>query len=94
MSKNEDEHKTSTLASDSNDSSIEMSSNAEDILSPTNNRCGKKTMFPMVIGYQEAKSPRSPLGQLNLNPKFLVSSINIKAVLFKNHQYSSELCLE
>merc|ERR1712156_482317 len=43
---------------------------------PSNNRCGKKTMFPMVIGYEEAKSPRSPLGQLNLNSKFMASPVN------------------
>jgi len=43
---------------------------------PSSNRCGKKTMFPMVIGYEEAKSPRSPLGQLNLNTKFMASPVN------------------
>merc|ERR1712156_230113 len=43
---------------------------------PSSNRCGKKTMFPMVIGYEEAKSPRSPLGQLNLNSKFMASPVN------------------
>ena len=39
---------------------------------PNSKRCGKKTMFPMVFAYEEAKSPRSPLGQLNLNTKFMV----------------------
>jgi hypothetical protein len=43
------------------------------MLSPSNNRCGKKTLFPMVFGYQEAKSPRSPLGTVNLNTHFMVS---------------------
>jgi len=73
-----DKHKlgTSILLSDSDDSSIETPSNAEDILSPSNNRCGKKTMFPMVIGFHEAKSPRSPLGQVNLNPKFMASPVS------------------
>ena len=42
------------------------------ILTPSNARCGKKTMFPMTFGYQEPKSPRSPLGTLNLNTNFVV----------------------
>jgi len=56
-----------------NDDSAIGSSGPEDILSPCNNRCGKKTLFPMVFGYQEAKSPRSPLGEVNLNTKFMPS---------------------
>ena len=56
-----------------NDYSAIGSSGPEDMLSPSNNRCGKKTLFPMVFGYQEAKSPRSPLGTVNLNTHFMVS---------------------
>ena len=56
-----------------NDDSAIGTSGPEDILSPCNNRCGKKTLFPMVFGYQEAKSPRSPLGAVNLNTNFMVS---------------------
>ena len=48
----------------------------EDAVStPNSERCGKKTMFPMVFAYEEAKSPRSPLGQLNLNTKFMVRNL-------------------
>jgi len=52
----------------------EVKMSKDDVVStPTNERCGKKTMFPMVFAYEEAKSPRSPLGQLNLNTKFMAS---------------------
>ena len=60
------------IATENDDSAI-GTSGPEDILSPCNNRCGKKTLFPMVFGYQEPKSPRSPLGTVNLNTNFMVS---------------------
>ena len=54
----------------------EVKMSKDDVVStPTNERCGKKTMFPMVFAYEEAKSPRSPLGQLNLNTKFMVCNL-------------------
>ena len=46
------------------------------IITPNNARCGKKTMFPMTFGYEEAKSPRSPLAAMKLNTKFVVSICN------------------
>ena len=52
----------------------QISKDEDSVSTPGNNRCGKKTMFPMVFAYEEAKSPRSPLGQMNLNSKFLVRS--------------------
>lgn len=54
----------------------DMPSFGEDSLSPNNSRCGKKTMFPMLFAYEDAKSPRSPLGQISLNTKFMASPIN------------------
>jgi len=51
---------------------VKMSKDDE-VSTPNSERCGKKTMFPMVFAYEEAKSPRSPLGQLNLNTKFMAS---------------------
>ena len=54
----------------------EVKMSKEDAVStPNSERCGKKTMFPMVFAYEEAKSPRSPLGQLNLNTKFMVCNL-------------------
>lgn len=54
----------------------QISKDEDSVSTPGNNRCGKKTMFPMVFAYEEAKSPRSPLGQMNLNSKFLASPVN------------------
>ena len=50
-------------------------SKEDGVSTPNSERCGKKTMFPMVFAYEEAKSPRSPLGQLNLNTKFMVCNL-------------------
>jgi translation elongation factor EF-1beta len=47
----------------------------EDVLSPSNNRSVKKTMFPMLLAYEEAKSPRSPLGQATLNTNFVAGKV-------------------
>ena len=38
--------------------------------SEMNTSCGQKVMFPLTFGYEEAKSPRSPLGAVNLNANF------------------------
>merc|ERR1712152_128670 len=58
------------------DPATDMPSFGEDSSSPNNSRCGKKTMFPMLFAYEDAKSPRSPLGQISLNAKFMASPIN------------------
>lgn len=61
------------------DPATDMPSFGEDSSSPNNSRCGKKTMFPMLFAYEDAKSPRSPLGQISLNTKFMASPINSSA---------------
>ena len=49
---------------------IDFHSPPKDDNSEMNTSFGQKVMFPMTFGYEEAKSPRSPLGAVNLNANF------------------------
>ena len=69
-------NKTSeTISLNQNEENEVKMSKDDEVSTPNSERCGKKTMFPMVFAYEEAKSPRSPLGQLNLNTKFMVCNL-------------------
>ena len=58
---------------------------------PGNARCGKKTMFPMTFGFKDAKSPRSPLRNMNLNTNFLQVQVNhtLPITGFQKHLYAT-----